>query len=208
LTGTAQAFPHCPQCAGFVLVFTQAPEQRVLGLGHRSTQRPPEQAWSASQRTPQPPQLLTSDAVAMQALPQRAYPGWHTKPQVFEMHVAVANAGALQRRPQPPQLLVSLLTSKQTLPHLAYPVLHCDVHVPCTQLAVPPAGCTQVLPQAPQWARLVFKSTHEPLHSTRPEGQSSRHTPAAHTCPTAHVTPQRPQFLGSLATATQALPQV
>jgi hypothetical protein len=129
------------------------------------------------------------------------------KPQLLEVQVAVAKAGALQRWPQPPQLFGSLVTFKQALPHLAYPESHCDVHVPWLQVAVPPVGCTQALPQAPQFVRLVFRSTHEPLHSASPGGQSSRQAPAAHTWPTAQGTPQRPQFRGSLASATQALPQ-
>jgi hypothetical protein len=71
-TGTVQVRPHSPQWAGFEPVLTHAPAQRVLGAGHRSTQRPFEQAWSAAQRTPQPPQLFASELVAMQVLPQRA----------------------------------------------------------------------------------------------------------------------------------------
>jgi len=73
-TGTGQVRLHALQCAGFVLVLTHAPEQRVVPAGHRLTQRPPEQAWSAPQRMPQPPQLLASEDVAMQTLPQRAKP--------------------------------------------------------------------------------------------------------------------------------------
>jgi hypothetical protein len=162
-------------------VSTHAPAQRVLGAGHRSTQRPFEQAWSAEQRTPQPPQLFASELVAMQAAPQRAKPGWQMKPHVPEAHVAVAKAGALQRRPQSPQLLGSFVTFKHALPHLAYSASHCDVHVPCAQVAVPPAGWAHALPHVPQFVRLVFRSTHEPLHSASPSGQSSRQTPAAHT---------------------------
>jgi len=84
--------------------------------------------------------------------------------------------------------------------------LHWNVQALAAQLAVPPGGLTQVLPQAPQLARFVFKSTHDPLHSASPAGQSSLQVPEAHTWPTAQGALQRPQFFGSVANATQAVP--
>ena len=61
------------------------------------------------------------------------------------------------------------------------------------------------LPQLPQLSKLVFVSTHVPLHDVCP-AVGHWHTPALQVEPVPHAFPQSPQFLASVWTSTQLPP--
>ncbi len=118
LLGVGQTRPQALQCAGLLCVFTQAFEQAVVPVGQLLMQRPFEQTWVELHLTLQPPQLFGSDLVAMQALPQRAYPSWQMKSHLPPAQVGVPNAGASQRLPQALQLFGSVSVATHKFPHL------------------------------------------------------------------------------------------
>ncbi len=71
-------------------------------------------------------------------------------------------------------------------------------------LQVPPMHGTvgaQLVEQSPQWRGSVSVSTHAPLHTTWPAGQS--HTPPEHVANAGQMYPQVPQFDVSLDVSTQ-----
>jgi hypothetical protein len=49
------------------------------------------------------------------------------------------------------------------------------------------------LPHEPQFDVLVWRSTHDPLHSFVPGAQPTLHVPEAHTCPVVQAFAQSPQ---------------
>jgi hypothetical protein len=57
--------------------------------------------------------------------------------------------------------------------------------------------------QPPQFASSLLVSTHTPLHSCWPVGQSSWQPPATHSLPTAHTFVQLPQWFGSPGVAVR-----
>jgi len=68
----------------------------------------------------------------------------------------------------------------------------------------------QLFPHAPQLFVFVFRLTHSPPQSVKPEPQvfgcEFVHTPDTHVCPFWHITPQEPQLEGSILVSTHSLP--
>jgi hypothetical protein len=84
--------------------------------------------------------------------------------------------------------------------HEANPVSHAAPHFPCEHVVLPFDVAGQVVSHEPQWLRLLFVSTHAPVHAVCPEAHVAAHAPFVQTCPGAHALPHAPQFEGSLAT--------
>jgi hypothetical protein len=76
-------------------------------------------------------------------------------------------------------------------------------HPPLTQLAQVP----HVTPHAPQSYGSVFTSTQALLQLVNPLAQLSVHAPCEQTCVVVQLTPQPPQFDGSLCVCVQTPPQ-
>jgi len=100
---------------------------------------------------------------------------------------------------QSPQWAGSLLVSVQLPLQLASPGGH-------TQPAAPEQSLLtlQAVVQSPQCAGSLPTSTQLAPHVTRPLLQVPAHKPRSQTSPTAHATPQAPQFAASLARSTQS----
>jgi hypothetical protein len=88
-----------------------------------------------SQAMPQPPQLVGSVSVSIQALPHRANPLAHVKPQAPSLHSARAFEGASQATPQPPQCAGSAAVSTHVSPHGANPASQAKPHAPALHVA-------------------------------------------------------------------------
>jgi hypothetical protein len=76
---------------------------------------------------------------------------------------------------------------------------------------MPPTHCSlvpQAWAQAPQSAALLCRSTQPPLQLLWPGGQLGTQLPALQASPALQVTPQPPQFLGSVVRVTQLLLQL
>src|SRR5580693_2236078 len=113
-------------------------------------QTPAVQAAPMAQVTPQPPQLLTSEAVATQAVPQRVVPVGQTGLQTLAAQEVVPPVGAVHLVPQPPQLLKSVAVAKQAVPQRVVPVGQTGLQTLAAQEVVPPVGAVHLVPQAPQ----------------------------------------------------------
>ncbi len=164
---------QAPQWLLSVLVFTHAPPQKVVPVGHAVTHMPFEHASPTLQRLPQRPQcrvfwfvLISQPLVALAS--QLAKPALQApSAQALDAHVAVALANA-HTRPQAPQLAV---IARRSISHplagspsqSAKPVVHAaSAQVPLRQAAVALAN-VQALPHAPQWATVVVRLTSQPL---------------------------------------------
>jgi hypothetical protein len=115
--GTAQATPHAPQFAAFLLRSTQADEQAVEPLGHSVTQCPAEQTSEPEHACAQLPQWFGSVPGSTHSSPQRANPVRHVNPHRPESHSAVPNAGATQTLAHAPQFDASDAVSTHCPPH-------------------------------------------------------------------------------------------
>jgi hypothetical protein len=74
-----------------------------------------------------------------------------------------------------------------------------QVQAPAVQVNVP----AQSTPQLPQLLLFDFRSTQAPAQLVRPALHVAVHVPRLHACPVGQVTPQAPQFTGSLSRFTQ-----
>lgn len=108
------------QCAGSVVVSTQAPPQLVVPPGQLLTHLPSEQAWSVAHGLSQPPQLAGLVLMLTQAVPHSANPGSQLAVHAPSLQTAMPLAGASHGRcvllAQSPQFCGSVITSTQAEP--------------------------------------------------------------------------------------------
>src|SRR5579872_2211220 len=220
-----QTFPHAPQLAWFVFVFTSHPsngsplQSRKPGLHAPTVHVPPLHAgvlFPTLHALPHPPQLFGSVPV-LSSQPSAGFPLQSPKPA---LHVPTVHVPPLQPGvsfctghdlPHPPQLAGSafVLSSQPSwgLPlQSPNPVLHVPtVHAPPLQPGV--SFCTgHERPHPPQLPGSVFVLTSQPscglpLQSPNPV----LHIPTVHIPPphagtslnAGHVLPHPPQFPGS-----------
>ncbi len=98
-----QALSQLVQCAGSIVVSTQAPPQFVVPPGQPLTHLPTEQASVAPHGLSQPPQLAGLVLVSTQAEPHSAKPCAQALPHLPPTHTPTPLAGASQAFPHSPQ---------------------------------------------------------------------------------------------------------
>ena len=106
-----------------------------------------------------------------------------------------------QLRPQPPQFVSLVWRSTHAPPHDASMPGQLAVHAPAEQTSL----TRQVLPQAPQLVASLDVSVHWLAHNVCMPGQTQ--APPVQSRPSAHDTPQPPQFVRLVLVSTQAAPQ-
>jgi hypothetical protein len=131
----------------------------------------------------------------------------HLDPQVPAAQVAIAFGPAVQVLPQAPQFRTSESVGIQAPAHLPKPGSHRMSHWLEAQIAVPLAGLGHAVPHAPQSPALELVSTQAPLQGTVPPTQDALQVPAEHTSLAPQAVLQSPQWTGSVAVETHALPQ-
>lgn len=121
---------------------------------------PPWHVEPVVQTFPQTPQLLPSEFVSLQVVPQLAYPALHMIPQELPAHIAWPCAGTGQALPHPPQLFASVAGSVHDDPHTAPEQV--ETHAGVEPLAHIVEVPVHALPQDPQWVA-SFRGVSQPL---------------------------------------------
>jgi hypothetical protein len=108
----------------------------------------------------------------------------------------------LHPTPHAPQLFESVFSLTHAPAQDVRPPLQFARHLPLEHTS--PAG--HAVPQVPQWVGSASGSVHTPPHAIWPCGQPQ--TPPLQDVPPAQTLPHAPQFWESLASDTQAPPQL
>ena len=121
--------------------------------------------------TPQPPQLLTSVAVPIQAEPQRV-PVVQVGLQTLAAQDVAPPVGAVHLMPQPPQLFTSVVVVTHADPQ-SVPVVQVGLQALAAQDVAPPVGAVHLMPQPPQLFTSVVVVAQVPLQLTWPDAQQT-----------------------------------
>jgi hypothetical protein len=186
--------PHAPQLSLSTCVLMHVPLQEFWPGAH--PQEPALHVCPFWQVVPQIPQFSWSDFTSTHdpehATSGLAQPVAHAP---FE-HTDVAPE---QTVPHAPQFFGSLPVFTHTPPQRVSPAGH--VHLLSPHCSVAPHAVVH----APQCAASLVMSTHDCPHWVSPALQEVSQPPRLQTAPAAQVTPQPPQFCGSVRVLTQAL---
>ena len=185
----AQTTPHAPQFE--VSLATHVPPQRRSPDGQ--TQCPLLHVMPPEHTTPQPPQLEGSDVVLMHAPLHRESPVGHAHAPLT--HDAPEGHATVHE----PQCVELVFVSTQEVPHCVS-----EPH----PVAQPPFKQTwpdaHVWPHEPQLSASDDSSTHAPLQTIVPVGQT--HLPALHDAPVAHLVPHAPQLVALVCVSVHVAP--
>lgn len=177
---------------------SQAPRAQVPALHSAS-------ALAYWQRTPHPPQLLTSLALVAVSQPFDAMPSQSPKPvpHAATAHLPLTHASFIvlvsaHEVAQSPQCVGLVFVSTQLPPQLVsvaeQELAHApELHTRPLVHASPAAPASAPQPAvAPQWRGSVAGSTHVPSQLTWLPGQDTAHTPPLQTSPLMHESPALP----------------